>query len=450
MGSHLFLAPRLASFRAPFLALLPVALITGACTFVTPETPKLKGERIAVMIQGTKLKADESLSATPITIAPPLANIAWPQAGGVATHAPYHLALGPSPRRIFKVNAGRGSSSSRRLLAQPVMDRQGRLFVLDAYARVYVFDGDNGKRIWRRDLRPREERDGTLGAGLAVADGRLFVTTGFARVFALDARDDRVLWRTNLTAPMRAAPTYADGRVFVVSTDNRTHALDATTGKILWSHRGSTEQASLLGSAAPAYENGILVVAYSSGELFGLRVADGKAAWQDFLAQRKRTSGIGTIADIRASPVIDRGRVFAVSNSSRMVAVSLASGARVWQRRIGATQSPWAAGKFLYLVTNENMLLCLSREDGRIAWGRSLPRYKDPKRREDWISWSGPVLAGDRLILAGTNKQVLAISPYNGDLLGKIKVPDGIEVSPIVARGTLYLLTSDADLIAWR
>jgi outer membrane protein assembly factor BamB len=445
MGSYRLLSP--------FLALLLVALITGACslvTFTTPKPPKLKGERIPIMIQGANLKTDEALSEKPVTIAPPLANVAWPQAGGVATHAPYHLVLSAAPRRIFKVSAGRGSSSDRRLLAQPVMDRQGRLFVLDAYARVYVFNADNGRRIWHRDLRPKSERDGTLGAGMAVAGGRLFVTTGFAQAFALDARNGRILWRTKLTAPMRAAPTYADGRVIVVSTDNRTHALDATTGKVLWSHRGATEQASLLGSAAPAYENGILVVAYSSGELFGLRIKDGKVAWQDFLAQRRRTSGIGTIADIRASPVIDRGRVFAVSNSARLVSVSLATGARIWQRRIGATQSPWVAGKFLYLVTNENMLLCLSREDGRIAWGRSLPRYKDLKKRRDWISWSGPVLAGDRLILAGSNREVLAISPYSGDLLGRIKVPDAVEVSPIVARGTLYLLTSDADLIALR
>ena len=433
-----------------FLAPLLVALITAACTFVTPKTPRLKGERIPVMIQGPNLKADSALAGSPIALVPPVVNPAWPQAGGAATHSSYHLALGAAPRRIFKVDAGRGSSSDRRLLAQPVVDREGRIFVLDAYARVFVFNADNGRRIWRRDLRPREERYGTLGAGLAVAGGRLFVTTGFARVFALDAGNGRILWRTNLSAPMRAAPTVADGRVFVISTDNRTHALDATTGKVLWTHRGTTEQASLLGSAAPAYENGMVVVAYSSGELFTLKVRDGKVVWQDFLAQRRRTSGIGTIADIRASPVIDRGRVFAVSNSGRMVSVALSSGIRVWQRRIGATYSPWVAGKFLYLVTTENMLLCLSRKDGGIAWGRSLPRYKDRKRRRDWITWSGPVLAGDRLILAGSNRQVLAVSPYTGDLLGRIRVPDGIEVAPIVARGTLYLLTRDAELIAWR
>jgi outer membrane protein assembly factor BamB len=274
------------SSRISVVFLVAVAVLaTSACTFVTPKKPKLKGERLPVMVQGSNLKADSALAESPIAVVAPSANATWTQVGGRATHASYHLAMGPAPRRLFRVKAGRGSASERRLLAQPVVDREGRIFVLDAYARVFVFNADNGRRIWRRDLRPRSERSGTLGAGLAVAGGRLFVSTGFARVFALDARNGRVLWRTNVTAPIRAAPTYAEGRVFVVTTDNRTHALDAATGRVLWTQRGTTEQASLLGAAAPAYENGILVVAYSSGELFGIRAATGKVVWQDFLAQ---------------------------------------------------------------------------------------------------------------------------------------------------------------------
>ncbi|MCH8917374.1 MAG: PQQ-binding-like beta-propeller repeat protein [Proteobacteria bacterium] len=427
-----------------------VALLLGACTFTTPKAPRLEGKRVPVMVQGSNLRADSALADTRVVVAPPVANGAWALAGGTATHAPYHLALGAAPRRAFKVSAGRGSTGGRRLLAQPVVDAEGRIFVLDAHARIYVFDADTGTRLWARDLRPKEEREGTLGAGLAAVGGKVFVTTGFAQVLALDAGDGRVLWRKSLSAPFRSAPMVADGRVFAVSTDNRTHALDAETGKLLWTHRGTAELVSLLGGASPAYDRGTLVVAYSSGELFALKAGTGRQIWSEFLSQRRRTSGIGTIADILASPVIDRGRVFAVSNSGYMVALSLASGRRLWQRRIGATSTPWTAGAYLYLVTTDNVLVCLRRRDGGVVWGRSLDRYRDEKKRRDWISWSGPVLAGDRLILAGTNKKVLAISPYTGDLLGQIKLADGVEIAPIIARGTLYLLTRDAELIAWR
>jgi outer membrane protein assembly factor BamB len=436
--------------RLGVLGFALAALVAGGCTFVEPKDPPLKGKRIPVMLQGSSPGAENILPDARVAVAPPSANDAWGHAGGAASHAAYHLALAPVPRRVFSVSAGRGSNDDRRLLAQPVIDSQGRLFILDANARIYVLDAKTGKRLWARDLRIPDEQDGTLGGGVAALDGKVFVTTGFAQVLALDAANGRVLWRTSLSAPFRAAPTVADGRVFAVSTDNRTHAIDVESGKVLWTHRGSTELASLLGAAAPAYEAGIVVVAYSSGELFGLRAASGREAWSEFLSRRRNTSGIGTIVGIRASPVIDRGRVIAVSNSGQMVAVNLATGNRVWQRRIGAVGTPWAAGGYFYLITSDNVLLCLNRDDGRIVWSRTLVRYENEEKRRDWVSWSGPVLAGDRLIVAGSNKQVLSVSPYTGDLLGQISVPDGVEIAPIVARETLYILTRDAELIAWR
>lgn len=438
--------PTLSAVLAPCVAVL----LAAACTFVEPKAPRLAGERIPVMVQGADLEVDESAANVSVAVAPPVENRDWLQVGAGATHTAYHLALGPAPRRIFRVDTGRGSDSDRRLLAQPVIDGQGRIYVLDAHARIYVLDAGNGNLLWSRDLRPKEEQEGTLGAGLAVDGNRLYVTTGFAQILALDIGDGRVLWRRKLSAPFRAAPTVADGRVFGVSTDNRTHALDAKTGEVLWTHQGTAEQAALLGGAAPAYDNGILVSAYSSGELFGLRAADGREVWSEFLAQRRRTSAISTISDIRAAPVIDRGRVFAASNSGHMVAVDLMTGARLWQQRIGALHSPWVAGDFLYVISTDNVLLCLTRDRGRIIWGRSLRRYRDEEERRDWISWAGPVLAGDRLIVTGSDREVLAVSPYSGNLLGRIRLPDGADIPPIVARGTLYILTREAELIAWR
>ena len=42
----------------------------------------------------------------------------------------------------------------------------------------------------------------------------------------------------------------------------------------------------------------------------------------------------------------------------------------------------------------------------------------------------------------------LAISPYSGEILGKIELPHGVRVSPVVANGTLFVLTDDGILIA--
>ena len=133
-----------------------------------------------------------------------------------------------------------------------------------------------------------------------------------------------------------------------------------------------------------------------------------------------------------------------------MAAIDLRTGRRVWTREIGGTESPWVAGDFIYTITNDNELICISRDDGKVHWVIGLPRYEDPKDREDPIVWSGPVLASDRLIVAGSDGEALAISPYDGRLIGVVEMPDGVSVPPIIADGTVIFLANDADLVAYR
>jgi outer membrane protein assembly factor BamB len=431
------------------LVVLLIAALGGCGALFEEKERKLPGERISVLKYERSLRPDPELKRRPIQLPQRWVNAAWPQTGGLASHAMHHLDLSDAPTFAWRTNIGAGSTDESRLLAQPVI-AGGRVYTLDTGAHITAFDGRSGKRLWRWRLRPRAEREGTLGGGLAYDKGWLIATTGFAEVIALNSATGGVLWRRKVSGPMRAGPTIAEGRVFVVTIDNKTYALDIKDGKVLWSHTGTAEVTGILGGASPAVADGIVVVPYSSGELYALRAASGKELWTEFLSGRESTSSAATLADIGAAPVIDRGRVYAVSNAGRMLAIDLKTGKQVWRQRIGGQQSPWVVGEYIYLVTMEGLLACLSRKDGRFHWLRTLPLYEDAKKKKDLIVWSGPVLVGDRLILAGSHGQVLSVSPYNGDLLGVIETPDGMLIPPAVANRTLYLLTDGADLIALR
>ena len=113
-------------------------------------------------------------------------------------------------------------------------------------------------------------------------------------------------------------------------------------------------------------------------------------------------------------------------------------------------ESPWVAGDYIFILTNDNEIACISRDDGRIHWVRALQRYEDPEDRDDPIIWTGPVLASDRLIVAGSNGEALAISPYTGNILGMVEMPDGVSVAPVIADGAVYFLADDAELVAYR
>jgi len=147
--------------------------------------------------------------------------------------------------------------------------------------------------------------------------------------------------------------------------------------------------------------------------------------------------------------VIDRGVVLAMGTAGQLSAVELNSGQRLWERGIGGNQTPWVAGRFVFVTTSSADVAAISRDKGKVKWVTPLTQYQDEKRRKP-VLWSGPVLAGDRLLIAGTLGDLLALSPYTGELIGKLEVRDPVRLGPVVANRTIYVLTDSGRLIALR
>ena len=415
------------------------------------QNPPLPGERLSVLGLEQQLTPDPRLAGEAVLLPAPYFNDSWPQSGGVPSHALHHLAVESEQlTEAWERSLGEGSDSAVRLLSGPVM-AEGRVFQLDARGTVAAFDAKSGDRLWRRDIVPEDETDyNALGGGVAWYLGQVFVTTAFGDVWALEAATGEVAWTRAVGQPFRAPPTVSNGLVLAISFDNQLHALNAENGELLWNHLAIAEESGVLGGAAPAAGDGVVVGAFSSGELVGLDIATGQVLWTESLVRRTRGSALAALKDVDALPVIDRGRVFAIGNTGRMVALELRSGVRVWDAEVGGVSKPWVAGDHIFALTGEAEVVALSRDDGRVRWVTPLPRFEDPEDREDPIHWTGPVLVSDRLLVASSHGQVWALSPYTGRELGFERVSDGVYLPPIVADGWVYILTDDADLIALR
>jgi len=445
------------------VSLAALALVLASCDFLDrawddplaavlgsgDKKVKLKGERIPVLIAEQQLKPDPAVQDLDVALPEAASNPDWPEPGGYPSHAMQRLALGGSLKEAWSASIGEGKSKAAKHLAAPVVG-EGRVYTMDTGSVVRAFNVETGAREWDIDLKPEDLGKGDLGGGLAYADGRLFATSQFGELVAIDAKSGAIAWRRALDGPTRAAPTVAGGRVFVVTADNQLHAVDAKTGQVLWTHAGLAEVTGLVGAASPAYDGGIVVVPYTSGEIYALRADNGRVLWSDTLAAIRRADAVSGLADIRGNPVIDHDRVVAVGHSGRMVSIDLRSGGRAWEDSIGGITQPWVAGSFIYVLSTENQVICLTRDDGRVRWLTQLDRWEKPEKKKNSILWVGPILAGDRLLVAGTNEQLLALSPHTGEITNTVDVGDPVSVPPIVANGTLYILTDAGDLKAYR
>jgi outer membrane protein assembly factor BamB len=436
--------------RVMLVALLCVAL--SACNIFrrTERVDPTIGKRMPVLAFEQNVLAEPEIADIEVLLPPAEANAAWSQPGGSPSRAMGHLALAPTIGRQWSARIGRGSDATRRLNATPVIDG-GRLFAVDTEGRVSAFDATTGRPLWQvSTFKGRGDTRPASGGGVSAMDGRLFVTSGLGFVVALSAETGQELWRHRHGTPLRGAPTVAQGRVFAMAQDSQLIALSAETGALLWEANATLEPASLLATSGPAVALETAVAGFPSGELFALRVENGRTVWQDQLARTGRTTALGALSDIAASPVIDRGRVFAIGHGGRMVAIELASGQRVWERSFAGVSTPVVAGDWVFAVTVDGELVALTRTDGRVRWVTQLPRWRSEKRRTGAILWFGPVLAGERLILVSSERQMRFVSPQDGRTLGEVRLPARAFLPPVVAGGQLFVLTDDGTVTAYR
>lgn len=438
------------------LLVLAAASLLGGCSGlglggkgkknVTPTV----GERISVLSRERILEVDPALSAVAVTLPPAEANSEWTQSGGNAAKSMGHLALGATPAMAWRVGTGQGSSNQGQLASSPVIG-EGRIFTIDTRAVVRAISPENGATLWQAQVRGANAPEGALfGGGVAYDNGRIYATNGAGDAAALDAKTGGLVWRVRPGGPLRGAPTVANDNVYVVTQDNQLFALNPANGATRWSGSGAVEIAGILGASSPAAAQGTVVAGFSSGELNAYRYENGQNLWQDALARTSISTSVTQLSDIDADPVIDAGRVYAVGQGGRMVAIELITGQRIWEINVAGISTPWVAGDWIFVVTDDARLLALSRTTGGIRWMTQLTRYRDAKDKKGRIDWVGPLLAGDRLVLANSAGQIVYVSPTDGRVLTTQDSRMSVSLQPIVANNTLYVLHDNGQLTAWR
>jgi outer membrane protein assembly factor BamB len=434
-------------FVSALLASLPIA----GCGLFDKKKTRLPGDRISVLGLDRSIQADPAVASQPINLPAMTVNPEWPEPGGNPAHTMGNLSLPSQVKKAWEFGIGEGSARYTKVMSQPVI-AAGRVFAMDGGVQVSALDPASGKRFWRADLKPENQNGNgnAFGGGPCYWNNRLYVATGYAEVLALDPSDGTIIWRKNVGSPIHTAPTVSDNRIFVVTVDNELVALSAEDGRRQWSHNGIPETAGLLGSASPAVEGEIVVVAYNSGELFALRVENGRAVWSENLAASRTADAVTAMADIHGRPVIDRGRVFAVSHSGRMMAIELRNGSHVWEQDLASSHEPWCAGEFIFLLANDNEVVCLTRNEGKVRWAVPLPNFEDMEKKKDPIHWAGPVLGGNQLIALSSAGVAMFLSPMTGETIWQTELSDKGYLGPVIADNTLYLLTDDANLSAYR
>ena len=424
------------------------ALVLSACG---EQEVILPGERIDVRGTAPGSLQDVVNRSAPLSLPPATVNADWTHRNGNPSHALSHPALDAGLQRVWSAQIGEGNGRKHRLTADPVI-ANGRVFTLDSRARVTALS-TAGSTLWTRDLTPESDRgDDASGGGVAATGDAVYVTTAFGELTALDAATGDTLWVQDLASAATGAPTVSGGVVHVVTRNSLGWAIDAGTGRILWQVLGAPSDSGLAGGPSPAIAGPLVIFPLSSGQMVSAVSGPGTQAWAATVAGQRPFRAFSRVSDLSGDPVVVGNTVYAGNHSGRAAAFDATTGEPLWRADEGAMSPVWAVGGAIFLISDENRLVRLDAATGQTVWAVDLPLFTRERlsRRKSTFAHFGPVLAGGRLLVASDDARLRAYDPVTGDLITTQELPGGAARNPVVAGGTLYIVTENGTLHAFR
>jgi outer membrane protein assembly factor BamB len=437
--------------------ILASVVATGLLTACTEREVILPGERLGVreILQenDTGTSGVSANVTAPANLPATVNNASWAQSHVSPSSRVANAALSADLTPIWSTSIGQGDRRRARIITDPVV-ADGRIFTIDSAGRVSA-TSTNGAALWSYSLVPlRDDASQGLAGGLAYDNGRLYVTSGFGTLSAIDAATGREIWTQKLQATATGAPTVYGGLVYVVAGDSTAWAIEADDGRVRWQSDGLGDIGNVAGAAPPAVDDTHVVFSFGSGAVQGAFRQGGLRLWSVDIVGARRGFAIALVDDITGYPVIAGNTVYAGNHSGRVVALNINSGDRLWTAQHGALDPVWPAGNSVYFVSDLNELIRLDAADGSQIWAVDLPGYEPvrrPQRRRDSAYTNhGPILAGGRLIVASSDGLIRSFDPASGDLIGQTEIRGGATTRPVVANGTLYVVSTNGVLHAYR
>jgi outer membrane protein assembly factor BamB len=329
-------------------------------------------------------------------------------------------------------------------------------------------------------------------ASPTVAGETVYFSSG-NRIYAVDRRTGAQKWRypndNALNTFVVATPVVSDGTVFFTAGDGL-YALNAADGKAPWPH------ISIKGGAVtrPLVVGDTVYFAASNGRFYAVDVKTGGARGGVWNQGGKEGLEVG---DLVADYTNADDMVYFVTSNEILSSLSLTTGVRKWAQRLNESDPrismPVVSGESLYVASGSN-LLSFRRSNGQSRWSIPFPNHivappvadsagntyvvtgdraiyaLDPRGRGLWKQpatveyevLTQPLLVGTTLIISTTLGNVYAFDTATGAMKWNYAIqpssarPDGIPTitniaaTPTVADGTLYVVSDDGALTAFR
>lgn len=258
-----------------------------------------------------------------------------------------------------------------------------KLYAADRHGAVVAMEPETGKVIWEKNF-ATFSNEGMMSpvtslwqsgetariGGITVADRLVFIGTENGYVAALDAETGELEWDATVPGEVLAAPAVDEGVLVVNTGAGSLFGFSTRSGEQMWRHEGDTPPLTLRGISGPIASNGGAIVGTPTGKIQVNLIDSGVLAWETSIAKPTGATELERIVDIDTTPILFGGIIYTVSYNGTLAAVELRSGRVIWKREYASFRNLTLDGNKLFVVDNTSNVYALDRRNGVELWSQ--------------------------------------------------------------------------------
>jgi outer membrane protein assembly factor BamB len=240
-----------------------------------------------------------------------------------------------------------------------------------------------------------------------------------------------------------SAPAVSDTEVVVRTVDGKLRALALADGHELWSAEQQIPRLTLRGTAAPVVARDLAISGFDNGRVLAVSLADGATVWDSPVSPAHGRTELERLNDIDAAVKVMGDEVFVAGFQGRAAMLALDSGQIWWTRDVSSYRGVDVDDDQMYVSTSQGGVVALKRRSGIEVW-----------RNDDLLklrSLSAPAVVGDYVAVADLEGYVHWFDRTTGTIAGRVKTGgDRVTNPPLAVDGNLYVINDQGDIVALR
>jgi outer membrane protein assembly factor BamB len=329
----------------------------------------------------------------------------------------------------WKASAG---DSDRYVFSPGIWD--GDFFVAGNEGRITRLDGRNGRSRWQIKSKMK------LSGGVEAFDGTVVVGSSKGAVLAFDA-NGKPKWQAQVSSEVLSAPSISEGVVVVRSGDGRIHGLDAADGNRRWEYIATMPSLLIRTSVGVTIDKGVVYAGLPGGKMIALSLSTGALLWETAVSQPRGETELERVTDVVSVPVVEDGQACAIAFQGRIACFETQRGTLAWARNASGTGDLAADERYFYYVDESSHVQAIDRDSGASIWKQELVAHR---------RLGSPTVVGNYVVVGDFEGYLHFFDREDGAIAARLSTDGGpISAPPVpVGPGNLLVQTREGSVYA--